>query len=373
MVDLTLNYDLLEKLTNAWGPSGFEHEIQKMVRDYGKKFADEVLYDKTGSVIFKKGDTGPKIMLAGHVDEIGYMIREISKNGTLKISNLGGIIPPYQPSNEILIRPYEGGKDIIGIIQKSAAIGVKGKPEVTPLDKLHVDIGCKSDKEVKALGIRVGDAATQYAIYRTMNRVQIKKENGKETKSEHKIAVAKAFDDRIGVFMGLEIMRRLKEENIPHPCQVYFASTTQEEVGLRGARTAAQMIQPDLGFSLDITPAKDAPGWPEKGHELGDGVVLHSKDGSMIANPRLRKFAIETAEEKNITWQPGFLGFGGTDAGIIHLTGSGAPSLFVGIATRYGHSQRAMIDLNDVENAVNLMIEMIKKFNEKTVASFTKI
>ncbi len=373
MTKLTLKYERLEKLVNAWGPSGFESEVQKLVKEYGEPYADEVLYDKMGSIIFKRGNSGPKIMMAGHIDEIGYMIREINKDGTLKISNLGGIIPPYQPSNEILIRPYKGGADIIGIIQKSASIGGQGKPEVTPLDKLHVDIGCKSDKEVKELGIRVGDAASQYAVYRTMDRVQIKKEDGKETKSKHKIAVAKAFDDRIGVFMGLEIMRRLKEENISHPCQIYFASTTQEEVGLRGARTAAQMIQPDLGFSLDITPAKDAPGWPEKGHVLGDGVVIHSKDGSMIANPKLKKFAIETAEENDIQFQDGFLGFGGTDAGIIHLTGIGAPSLFIGISTRYGHSQRAMIDLNDVENAVNLMIAMIKKFDMGTIASFTKI
>ncbi|MHA1110393.1 MAG: M42 family metallopeptidase [Promethearchaeota archaeon] len=374
MTEFTLKYDFLAHLTNAWGPSGFETEVQKMVRDYGKPYADEILYDKMGSVIFKKGNSGPKIMLSGHVDEIGYMVREISKKGTLKISNLGGIIPPYQVSNEILIRPYKGGKDIIGIIQKSASIGVKGKPEVTPLNKLHVDIGCKTDKEVKALGIRVGDAATQYAVYRTMDRTQVKKEeDGKKTKTEHKIAVAKAFDDRIGVFMGLEIMRRLKEENISHPNQVYFASTTQEEVGLRGARTASQMIQPDLGFSLDITPAKDAPGWPEKGHVLGSGVVIHSKDGSMIANPKLKKFAIETAEENDINFQEGFLGFGGTDAGIIHITGIGAPSLFIGISTRYGHSQRAMIDLDDVENAVKLMVEMIKKFDAETVASFTKL
>jgi endoglucanase len=374
MTNLTLNYNFLEKLTNAWGPSGFETEVQKMVQEYGRPFTDEILYDKTGSVIFKRGNSGPKIMLAGHSDEIGYMIREITKDGNLKISNLGGIIPPYQPSNEILIRPFKGNKDIIGIIQRSASIGVKKKDEITPLDKLHVDIGCKSDKEVKELGIRVGDVATQYAIYRTMDRTRIKKDNdGKETKTEHKIAVAKAFDDRIGVFIGLEIMRKLNEGNISHPNQVFFASTTQEEVGLRGARTAAQLIQPDLGFSLDITPAKDVPGWSEKGHNIGDGVIIHSKDGSMIANPKLKKFAIEIAEENDISFQHGFLGFGGTDAGIIHVTGIGAPSLFIGIPTRYGHSQRAMIDLSDVENAVSLMIEMIKKFDGETVESFTKL
>ncbi len=375
MTDFTLKYDFLEKLTNAWGPSGFEQEVQKMVREYGKPYADEISYDKTGSVIFRKGTTGPKIMLAGHADEIGYVITDVTKSGNLKISNLGGIIPPYQPSNEILIRPFKGGKDIIGIIQKGFSLGRgKGANEVTPLNKLHVDIGCKSKKEVEALGIRIGDVATQYAIYRTMDRTRIKKEKeGKETKTETRVAVAKAFDDRIGVFMGLEILRKLKEGNISHPNQVYFASTTQEEVGLRGATTAAHVIQPELGFSLDITPAKDVPGMPEKGHNMGDGVIIHAKDGSMIANPRLRKFAIETAEENDIAFQHGFLGFGGTDAGKIHLTGAGAPSLFIGIPTRYGHSQRAMIDLTDVENAVKLMVEMIKKFDSETIASFTKI
>jgi putative aminopeptidase FrvX len=374
MTELTLNYDLLEKLTNAWGPSGYETEVQKIVREYGKPYADEILFDKTGSIIFRKGNTGPKIMLAGHSDEIGYVITEIGKDGLLKISNIGGIIPPLQPSNEILIRPFKGGPDIIGIINGAFPFGKEGSDKILPLDKLYVDVGCKSQKEVEELGIRVGDVATQHAIYRTMDRTQLKKDdNGKEKRISTKIAVAKAFDDRIGVFMGLEILRRLKKENINHPNQIYFASTTQEEVGLRGARTAAHLIQPDLGFSLDITPAKDVPGMPEKGHNIGDGVVIHAKDGSMIANPKLKKFAIETAEENNILWQPGFLGFGGTDAGIIHLTGIGAPSLFMGIATRNGHSQRAVIDLNDVENTVNLMVEMIKKFDTETVESFTKL
>ncbi|MBN2157246.1 MAG: M20/M25/M40 family metallo-hydrolase [Candidatus Lokiarchaeota archaeon] len=374
MSEFSLNYKLLETLTNAFGPSGHEEEVQKIVREYGKPFSDETLYDKTGSIIFRKGNSGPKIMLSGHADEIGYIISDIGKEGILKISNLGGIIPPFQPSNEILIRPFKGGKDIIGIIQGEFSFGREGGDKIKPLDKLYVDIGCKSDKEVKDLGIRIGDVASQYAIYRTMDRTRFKKDDdGKETKSTTKIAVAKAFDDRIGVFIGLEILRKLQEKHIQHPNQIYFASTTQEEVGLRGARTSAHLIQPDLGFSLDITPAKDIPGMPEKGHNMGDGVIIHAKDGSMIANPKLKKFAIEIAEQNDIKFQYGFLGFGGTDAGVIHLTGIGAPSLFIGIPTRYGHSQRAMIDLSDVENAVKLMIEMIRKFDQETVESFTKL
>jgi len=118
MTDFTLKYEMLGKLTNAWGPSGHEFEIQKMVREYGKPFADDILYDRSGSVIFRKGDSGPKIMLSGHVDEIGYVVSTITKSGNLRISNIGGIIAPLQPSNEILIRPYNGGNDIVGIIQR---------------------------------------------------------------------------------------------------------------------------------------------------------------------------------------------------------------------------------------------------------------
>lgn len=377
MAENKLDLEYLEKLCNAFGPSGHEREVQKMVLNYGKPLADEVLFDKTGSVIFKRGSTGPKIMLAGHADEIGYLVQSIEKNGFLKISNLGGIFPGNLIGHEILIRPFKSGEKIIGITTNGSLAGPH-KDKIPKLGDLFVDIGCATDEEVKELGIRVGDPACPYAIYRSFTRKRKeKKKNAKPDEEpeikEARLAVAKAFDDRIGVFMALEVMRRLSEDNVSHPNTVYAASTTQEEVGCRGARTAAQLIKPDIGFSLDVTICGGGPGAKSIEQKMGKGVAVGVYDSSMIANPVFRRYVIELAEEKGIPCQTGFLNRGGTDAGQIHLSGIGAPSLFFGIPSRYVHSHHAMLDLDDVEGAIQLLIELIKKLDEKTVASFTTL
>ena len=203
-----------------------------------------------------------------------------------------------------------------------------------------------------------------------------KKDNGEDGDEEVRdvtLGVAKAFDDRIGVFIVLEALKRLSEGKISHPNTVYFCSTTQEEVGLRGARTASQMLRPDLGFALDVDISGDSPDAKGLVQKMGKGVAISAGDGSMIPNPRLRKFVMELAEEKGIRHQPAFLTSGGTDAGIIHLAGMGAPSLFLGIPTRYIHSHHGMLDLDDVENAVQLLVEVIQRLDEETVKSFSDV
>ena len=161
MGKLNLDLNLLEKLTNSFGPSGHESEVQRMVKTYGEKFADQVLYDKMGSVIFQRGSAGPKIMLSGHSDEIGYLVSAIEKNGMLKIANLGGIFPGNLMGGEILIRPFKGGEKIIGLVPLpfSRIKNPKARDKVPKLKDIFVDIGCSSDKEVEELGIRVGDPA----------------------------------------------------------------------------------------------------------------------------------------------------------------------------------------------------------------------
>ena len=174
------------------------------------------------------------------------------------------------------------------------------------------------------------------------------------------------------MFIVTQVLKRLVEENITHPNTVYFVSTTQEEVGLRGAKTSAQLIQPDVGFALDVDISGDLPG-VEVIQKMGSGVSISAGDSSMIPNPKLRKFVIEQAEKNKITWQPAFLPAGGTDAGIIHLTGVGAPALFIGIPTRHIHSHNGEVDLNDIEQAINLLVEVIKSLDESTVKSFAEM
>ena len=380
MTDLNLNMKLLEDLCNAFGPSGHEDEAQKVALEYAKKFGVEVLRDGIGSLIFKIGDGGPKVMIAGHVDEIGFVITNIKKDGYLQFHQLGGWWDQTLLTQEVVIRPSEGTEKVIGVIGAPPphVLTPEMRNKVFAKDKMYFDIGCSSAKEVKNLGIRVGDPAVPRADFRTMKRTRKEKKNeddkdAKEEEREVTLAVAKAFDDRIGVFIALEALRIISEEKISLPNTVYFVSTVQEEIGLRGAKTSAQMIKPDIGFALDADISGDSPGSEGLVQKMGKGVAISAGDGSMIPNPKLRKFVMNIAEENEIRHQPAFLKFGGTDAGQIHLAGMGAPSLFIGIPTRYVHSHNGMLDLEDVESAVQLLLEVLKKLDEKAVESFTAL
>ncbi len=375
-----LDLKFLEKLCNAFGPSGHEHEVQSLVRDYASKFADEVSYDRLGSVIFRKGTDGPKIMIAGHADEIGFVITDIDKNGFLRFHQLGGWWDQTLLTQEVLIKPSKSDEKVVGVIGAPPPhiLPAEMRNKVVTKDKMYIDIGCSSEDEVKELGIRVGDPAVPYSSFRTMERVRKEKKDPKDEKSEEverkvTLAVSKAFDDRIGVFIALEALRRISEDGIALPNTVYFVSTVQEEVGLRGARTAAQKILPDIGFSLDVDISGDVPGAEGLVQKMGKGVSISAGDGSMIPNPRLRSFVLNIAESKNIRHQPAFLKAGGTDAGIIHLTGMGAPSLFIGVPTRHIHSHHSVLDLSDVEAAVDLLVEVLQGLDDSTVKGFVEL
>lgn len=379
MTDQKIDLKLLETLCNAFGPSGHEHEVQKIVQEYGKKYADKVLHDGLGSVIFRKGKGGPKIMLAGHVDEIGFVITEIKKDGYLSFHQLGGWWDQTLLTQEVAIMPFNGGEKIIGVIGATPPhlLSPEDRAKVVTKEKMYIDVGCSSADEVKELGIRVGDPAVPHSTFRTIKRTRKeKKDDDKDAKEEIRevtLGIAKAFDDRIGVFIILEALRRISEKNISLPNEVYFVSTTQEEVGLRGAQTASQMITPSIGFALDVDISGDSPGSEGLVQKMGKGVSISAGDGSMIPNPKLRKFVLDIAEEKKIKHQPAFLKAGGTDAGIIHLAGMGAPSLFLGIPTRYIHSHHGVLDFEDVENAIQLLVEVLQRLDQKTVESFTSL
>jgi len=374
MTDLNLKF--LEDLCGAFGPSGHEDEAQKVAHAYAKSYADEILQDGLGSLVFKKGDSGPKIMVAGHVDEIGFIITNIKKEGYLEFHQLGGWWDQTLLTQEVEIRPFKGEK-VIGVIGAPPphVLTPEMRNKVVTKDKMYIDIGCSSKEEVKKLGIRVGDPAVPVSSFRTMNRTRKEKneETDKEEVRDVTLAVAKAFDDRIGVFIALEALRRISERNIKLPNTVYFCSTVQEEVGLRGAKTSAQMIKPDVGFALDVDVSGDSPEAKGLVQKMGNGVAISAGDSSMIPNPKLRKFVMEIAEEKKIRHQPAFLKAGGTDAGQIHLAGMGAPSLFLGIPTRYIHSHHGMLDISDVDAAVELLVEVLQRLDEDKVKSFTTL
>ncbi|MFX1559500.1 MAG: M42 family metallopeptidase, partial [Promethearchaeota archaeon] len=309
MTDSDLNLTFLEELCDSFGPSGHEEEAQKIVHEYGKKYADDILQDGLGSLIFKRGNSGPKILLAGHVDEIGFVITNIKKDGYLEFHQLGGWWDQTLLTQEVVIHPFKGGK-IIGVIGAPPPhlLTPEMRSKVVTKDKMYIDIGCSSKKEVEELGVRIGDPAVPVSYFRTMKRKWRKKKEDSNSAEEEvrdvTLAVAKAFDDRIGVFIALEALRRISENNIELPNTVFFCSTVQEEVGLRGAKTTAQMIKPDIGFALDVDISGDSPGSEGLVQKMGKGVSISAGDGSMIPNPKFRKFVMQIAEEKNIRHQP---------------------------------------------------------------------
>ncbi|MFX0184035.1 MAG: M42 family metallopeptidase [Candidatus Hodarchaeota archaeon] len=374
---MDLDISFLEKMSNAFGPSGHEIEVAKIVKEYVNKFADEVSQDRTGSLIFKIGNSGPKIMLAGHIDEIGMIITGINKEGYLSFHQIGRWWDQSLLTQRVLVRTKKG--DIHrGIISAPPPLVLdpEARKKVVTKDKMFIDVGCKSKKEVENLGIQIGDPVVPDSKFELLERTQIEKnDKGEEKKKDVILAVGKAFDDRIGAFIAAEVMKRLKEENIPHPNQLYGVATVQEEIGLRGARTSAQMIQPDVGFALEVDISGDVPGVSKlkAPSEMSKGVSIVAGDASMIPNPRLRHFVIDIAKELKIDYQNSIVMGGGTDAGVIHITGSGCPSLVLSVPTRHIHSHNGILDLGDVEKAINLLIEVIKKLDQKTVESFTEI
>ena len=374
---MKLNIKELEKWSNAFGPSGFEREVARMVKEYVSPFADEVTQDKMGSVIFRVGEKGPKIMLAGHIDEVGFIVSAISDDGFLSFKQAGGWWDQVLLAQRVIIRVRDGTK-IKGIIcsKPPHVLEPEERNKVLVKDNMYIDIGCKSKKEIEDLGIKIGDPIIPDATFEMIKRKQyIKNDDNKKTEKEVTLGVGKAFDDRIGAFIFAEVFRKIKEENIKHPNQLFGVATTQEEVGLRGARTSAQVIQPDVGFALEVDISRDIPGFKKNmaDAEMSKGPSILTADSSMIPNPELKHFMMDVAKEMGIDLQLSMLFGGGTDAGVIHITGAGCPSICLGIPTRHIHTHYGILDLGDVEKAIDLLVEVVKRLDQKTVDSFTKI
>jgi len=362
----------LERLCNAFGPAGFEKEPIKITREYIKNYVDEITYDKLGSLVFKKMGQSrtPVVLLPGHVDEIGFVISGIDESGYLSFNTLGGWFNQVLLGQRVKIRTKK--KEIEGIIAAKPPhlLPREQREKVITKDKMFIDIGCANLDEAKEMGIRIGDPVVPDSRFSVMEKVVF--EEGKK-KGKVKLGIGKAFDDRIGVFVAAEVIRILFEQRIEHPNTVLGAATTQEEVGLRGAKTTAYVANPDVCITLEVDISGDVPGI--KPHQapakMGRGPSILTFDATMIPNQSLKETVIDVAEENKIPYQLSQTSRGGTDAGAIHIHGVGCPSLVVGIPTRHIHSHAGILSLEDVENCIRLIIEVVKKLDEKTVAEFT--
>ena len=369
---------VLEQLCNTFGLSGFEREPIRLMKKYVEKFSDEIRQDKLGSLLFyKQGETKrPVIFLPGHVDEVGFVVSGVNGKGFLTFNPVGGWFDQVLLGQRVIIRTKKG--DVQGIIAAKPPhlLLPEERNKVVQKSSMFIDIGCSNKKEAEELGIRMGDPVVPYSYFSTFQmKVFENKNNDTVEKGSTEIAIGKAFDDRIGAFIAAEVVRRLKEEDIPHPNTVIGAATTQEEVGLRGARTASWVADPDISFVLEVDIAGDVPGIDE--HQaptvMGKGPGILTFDSSLIPNPALKEYVIETAEKSGIPFQLSHVARGGTDGGIIHIQRSGCPSLVLGIPTRHIHSHVGILSLEDVENCILLVIELIKGLDQQTAESFTEI
>jgi endoglucanase len=324
--------ELIRQLVEAYGPSGFEDQIRDLVRTEVEPRADEVSQDALGNlIVHKKGDgSGLKVMIAAHLDEIGVMVSHITEKGFLRFTNIGGVFP-----HNLMGSRVQFADGTLGIIYSEK---LEDRQKVHGLDKHYIDVGASGRDDCP---VKVGDAA---GFVRPFAR-------------QGDRLTAKSMDDRIGCVVAIEALKRL--EATPH--DVYFVFSVQEEVGTRGAQTAANRLLADVGIAIDVTLTGDTPESAPMAVELGGGPAIKVRDSGMIAHAGLVRLMRERAEGLGIPYQMEVLDGGSTDARSMQLAGPGSAAGCISIPCRYVHSQSETVDLQDVENAVRLLVEVLAR------------
>ncbi len=340
--------ELLKKLTAATGISGREEDVRSLIIKEMKPLVDEVKTDVMGNVIgFRKGKTATRLVIAGHMDEIGFMVNHIDDKGFLRIIPVGGFDPRTLMAQKVVVH---GKRDLAGVIG-SKPVHLQSEEEKKKQLKVtdyFVDLGLPADK-VKRL-VSVGDPITWHRDFTELGDCYS----------------SKAFDDRIGVYVMLEALKKVKSKSLQ--VELYAVATVQEEVGVRGATTSAIGLDPDIGIAIDITLANDVPGAAD--HEqitrLGEGAAVKIMDSLSISNPRLVKHLKDVAKRNKIKVQDEILPRGGTDAGAIQRAGSKAAVTTISIPTRYGHSTVETIHKRDVAACIDLLTAYILEAGTKS-------
>ncbi len=343
---------LIEDLTLVNGISGFEKEATRVMKSYIEDCVDEIQYDTLGSIIgVKKGSEDIKVLLTGHIDEIGFIVKEIDDKGYIKVNPIGGWMGQNLPSSLMTITT-RAGKEIIGVFGSPSPHGKtpeQRKQVVEPGDAF-LDIGVASKQEAKDLGILVGDPITPKSEFTVM--------------ANEKYIMSKAFDDRIGACAIVDVLRNLKGKQTK--ATVYGAGTVQEEVGLRGAKTTGQMVQPDVSIAVDVTFSKDLPG--DSGDvKCGCGAVLSVMDGSVIGHTGLLQELENVCKENNIKYELDMITAGGTDSGELSKVNAGVIALTVSIPSRYMHSHHTIIHQDDYDATVKMLTAFIEKLDSSLI------
>ena len=351
---------LLKEITEASGVSGYESEIRKIMAREMNGLVDEIEYDRMGSIMGRKvGSTdSPKIMIISHMDEIGFMVKEITDEGYIKFLPLGGWLGSVAFGQKMRVITSKG--TFVGVIGTTPPhmVPVEDRKKAPELKDMYIDSGVKKGFSIeKKLGVKIGDPIIPESQFEIM--------------PNPKLYMAKAFDNRVSCALVLDVLRKFK--NVKHANTILGCASVQEEVGLRGAQTMAHIADPDICIVLDTGIAQDVP--PDgfgKRERLGAGPCVLVYDAAMIPNIGLRDLVLKTAAAKKIPHHLSYMERGGTDGGRIHITRAGVPSLVVGPPVRYIHSHNGILDRTDYDNTVKLIVEVIKKLDKKTVKSFTE-
>lgn len=322
---------LIRKMVAIAGPSGYESELRAAIRNEVEPLTEELRVDALGNLIAIKGhpgEGGKKIMLAAHMDEIGLIATHIDESGFVRFTPVGGVRRNTCIGGRV--RFLNGARGVIGYER------LADENRLPSFEQLYIDVGASNRSDCP---VRTGDPAVfDQPFWENEQRL-----------------VSKAMDDRVGVAILIETLRQLRAT--PH--QISFVFSVQEEVGLRGATTAAYALEPDLGIAIDVTRSGDTPKGIKMDVALGKGPAIKVRDSGMLSDPRIVDWMVRTAEKEKLPYQLEVLEAGTTDAGAIQLSRAGVPAGCISIPCRYIHAPAEMVDFQDVQNAVHLLLAML--------------
>ena len=345
---------LLRDLSNAAGPSGFEEPVRKLMVERMRPYAKSITYDGLGSVIATQGTSGPRVMLDAHMDELGGMVRRITGDGFLSMQMLGGWLDQALVDQRWVIITARGPVKAVTGLRDVHVATADERTRVFSRDSLFLDIGAKTAAEARAMGVEPGDPVVPDAPFEILNGSQN--------------YLGKAWDDRAGCAVLLEVMRRFN--TTAHPNQIFYAATTQEEVGLRGAHSAADTIKPDVGIAIEGGIAGDMPGThPEETQaKLGAGPGIFLYDSSALPNRKMVALTKAAAAEKKIPLQLDLVQGYGDDSAEIQKSTMGVPTVNLVVPVRYTHAHNGIMNRGDFDRMVDLVVAMIQKLDAPTVA-----
>lgn len=342
--------DMFKILTELQGAPGDESRVREYMAKELAQYSDELIYDNLGGVFGVKKGNGPRVMVAGHMDEVGFMITQITENGMLRFQPLGGWWNQVLLAQRVQIMTENG--PITGVIGSIPPHNLTLEDRAKPMDikNMLIDIGADDREDALNIGVQPGNTVVPICPFTPM--------------ANEKKILAKAWDNRYGCGLSIELLKELQNESLPN--ELYSGATVQEEVGLRGAKVAANMIKPDIFYALDASPANDMASKKDEFGQLGKGALLRIFDRTMVTHRGMREFILDTAETHQIPYQY-FVSQGGTDAGSVHISNDGVPSSVIGICSRYIHTSASMIHIDDYAAAKELIVKLVKATDQTTV------